>query len=197
MNRFFLRESASRARLKEAAAARENRREIVKALSWGQVSRRDLIKYGLFTGAGMIAPLRGLSPFATSAYAAGGSDVPTGLAPSPLGGVKAFTQPMLRFDVLQGDTDHTGETGNTHTVLAADYSAVKKKFFKNTTDTTSDDTSYSAFHDVDGSGSILANDFSEVKKRFFQNLAPPPAGGAAALAGSSITSDLFGGTRIL
>jgi hypothetical protein len=36
-----------------------------------------------------------------------------------------------------------------------------------------------------------------VKKRFFQNLAPPPTAGAAALAGSSITSDLFGGTRIL
>jgi hypothetical protein len=74
---------------------------------------------------------------------------------------------------------------------------VKKKFFKNTTDTTNDDTSYSAFHDVDGSGSILANDFSEVKKRFFQTLPPRPTTPAEALAGSSITSDLFGGTRIL
>ena len=44
MNRFFLRENASRARLKESAEARENRREIVKALSWGQTSRRELLK---------------------------------------------------------------------------------------------------------------------------------------------------------
>jgi mono/diheme cytochrome c family protein len=43
MSRFFLREHASRARLREAAAAQANRREIVKALSWGQVSRRELI----------------------------------------------------------------------------------------------------------------------------------------------------------
>jgi hypothetical protein len=49
---------------------------------------------------------------------------------------------------------------------------------------------------VTGSGDILANDFSEVKKRFFQELAPPPAA-SEALAGSSITSDLFGGKRIL
>jgi FtsP/CotA-like multicopper oxidase with cupredoxin domain len=96
MSRIYLPAKASRARLKEAAEARENRREIVKALSWGQVSRRDLLKYGLFTGAGLLAPIRGLSPFASSAYA----QVPTGIPPSPLGDVKPFTQPMLRFDVL-------------------------------------------------------------------------------------------------
>jgi hypothetical protein len=98
MNRLFLRENASRARLKEAAEARENRREIVKALSWGQVSRRELLRYGLFTTAGLLAPLRGLSPFAPSVYAS--SNIPTGLPPSPLNGVQAFTQPLLRFDVL-------------------------------------------------------------------------------------------------
>src|SRR5262249_4748414 len=99
MSRFFLGEYASRARLKEAAAAQKERRDIVKALSWGQISRRDLIRLGLFTGAGMIAPIRGLSPFAPSRlYAA--TEVPTGMPPSPLVGVQAFTQPMLRFDVL-------------------------------------------------------------------------------------------------
>src|SRR5262245_21165415 len=99
MTRFFLRENASRARLREAVAAQKERHEIVKALSWGQVSRRDLIKLGLFTGAGMLAPIRGLSPFAPSRlYAA--TQVPTGLPPSPLFGVEAFTQPMLRFDLL-------------------------------------------------------------------------------------------------
>jgi FtsP/CotA-like multicopper oxidase with cupredoxin domain len=100
MSRFFLRENTSRARLKEAADARTHRREIVKALSWGQVSRRDLLRAGLFTGAGLLAPIRGLSPFAASVYASHGSDIPTGLPPSPLFGVQAFTQPMLRFDLL-------------------------------------------------------------------------------------------------
>jgi len=100
MSRFFLRENASRARLREAAAAQANRRDIVKALSWGQVSRRDLLKLGVFTGAGLLAPIRGLSPFASSAFAASDSNIPTGMPPSPLGGVRAFSQPLLRFDVL-------------------------------------------------------------------------------------------------
>ena len=100
MNRFFLREDASRARLKEAAEARENRREIVRALSWGQTSRRELLKYGLFTGAAVIAPIRGLSPFASSAFSTSSSNIPTGAPPSPLNGVKPFTQPLLRADLL-------------------------------------------------------------------------------------------------
>jgi hypothetical protein len=100
------------------------------------------------------------------------------------------------MNVLQGDTDHTGETGGTHSVLAADYSAVKKKFFKDTTDTTTGDSSYSPFHDVNANGSILANDFSEVKKRFFQNLAPLAAA-SDPLALSGVTKDLFGSSAIL
>jgi parallel beta-helix repeat protein len=93
----------------------------------------------------------------------------------------------LRMNVLQGDTDHTGENG-THSVLAADFSAVKKKFFKTTTDAvTGTDTDYSPFHDVNGSGDILANDFSEVKKRFFQQMPPPPPAAAG---------DLFSATRV-
>ena len=54
MSGIYLPAKASRARLKEATAARENRHEIVRALSWGHVSRRDLLKYGLFTGAGLL-----------------------------------------------------------------------------------------------------------------------------------------------
>jgi FtsP/CotA-like multicopper oxidase with cupredoxin domain len=100
MGRLYLGSNASRARLKEATAARDNRREIVKALSWGQVSRRELLKLGLFTSAGLLAPIRGLSPFATSVYATSSSDIPTGLPPSQLFGVEPFSQPMLRFDVL-------------------------------------------------------------------------------------------------
>src|SRR5262249_26717593 len=51
---------------------------------------------GLFTTAGTLAMQGGLHPFARSVYAA----IPTGLPPSPLFSVQAFTQPMPRFDVL-------------------------------------------------------------------------------------------------
>ena len=96
MSGFFLPKNASRARLREAEQARRNRAEIVRELSWGRVSRRDLIRMGLFTAAGALAPIRGLSPFATSVY--GDS---TKMPPSPLYSCKAFTQPMPRFDVLE------------------------------------------------------------------------------------------------
>jgi FtsP/CotA-like multicopper oxidase with cupredoxin domain len=98
--------NASKARVREAENARQNRMEIVKALSHGQVSRRDLMKWGLFTTAGFLVPKQGLSPFATSAYAdgggggGGGGNIPTGAPRSPLFGVQPFTQPMPRFDVL-------------------------------------------------------------------------------------------------
>src|SRR3989475_4012566 len=92
----YLPGKASRARVREAENARRNRAEILKAWSQGQVSRRDLIKMGLFTAGGAIAFQNGLSPFAPSAYGA----VPTGLPRSPLFGVQPFTQPMPRFDVL-------------------------------------------------------------------------------------------------
>ena len=100
MSRVYLPVSASRARLREAEHARKNRVEIVRELSWGRVTRRDLIKMGLFTTAGLLAPIRGLSPFAATAYADGGGKIPTGAPPSPLFGVRPFTQPMLRFDCL-------------------------------------------------------------------------------------------------
>jgi FtsP/CotA-like multicopper oxidase with cupredoxin domain len=96
MSLIYLPWNASKARLREAQNARKQRAEIVKGLSWGQVSRRDLIKMGLFTAAGLLAPIRGLNPFVKSAYA----EIPTGAPPSPLFGVEPFTQPMYRFDVL-------------------------------------------------------------------------------------------------
>src|SRR6266446_7047751 len=95
----YLPGNASRARVREAENARRNRAEILKAWSQGQVSRRDLIKMGLFTAAGTLAFKNGLSPFAPSAYA-DDSSIPTGLPRSPLFGVQAFTQPMPRLDVL-------------------------------------------------------------------------------------------------
>jgi FtsP/CotA-like multicopper oxidase with cupredoxin domain len=111
----WLTEHSDRARLRDAENARRNRAEITAALSHGKVSRRDLVKWGLFTTAGVLAPIGGLNPFVRSLHAAtfdhgggggGGGDnggcatVPTGLSPSPLFGASPFSQPMPRFDVL-------------------------------------------------------------------------------------------------
>src|SRR5688572_15335033 len=97
MSRIYLPWNASKARVREAEYARKNRAEIVRELSWGRVSRRDLLKWGLFTGGGLLAPIGGLNPFVKSAYAQEGTGVPL----SPLFGVTPFTQPMPRFDVLR------------------------------------------------------------------------------------------------
>ncbi len=94
---FFLSSKESKARLREAGNARKNRAEIIQAWSQGQITRRELVKWGLITAGGLWAPIHGLSPFAKSAYA---DSIPTGAPPSPLFGVKPFTQPLYRFDVL-------------------------------------------------------------------------------------------------
>jgi FtsP/CotA-like multicopper oxidase with cupredoxin domain len=88
----YLSSKASRIRLAEAEAARRNRLEIVKALSHGDISRRDLFRWGLLTAGGLLASKNGLSPFATSAFAA----VPTGTPRSPLFGAKKFHTRMPR-----------------------------------------------------------------------------------------------------
>ena len=75
--------NASRARMREAENARRNRAEILQAWSQGRLSRRDLMKLGLFTAAGTLVLKNGLSPFARSAYA-DDSSIPTGLPRSPL-----------------------------------------------------------------------------------------------------------------
>ncbi|MDQ1471483.1 MAG: hypothetical protein QOJ99_2963 [Bryobacterales bacterium] len=101
MSNIYLPWNASKRRLREAENARKNRLEIVKALSHGQVSRRELSKWGLLTAAGMIAPIGGLSPFVGTSRADSSSSIPTGAAPSPgLSGIE-FTQPMLRLEVLK------------------------------------------------------------------------------------------------
>ena len=94
---FFLTDKASKRRLKEAEDARKNRLEILKAWSQGQVSRRELLKWGLFSAGGVLVAKQGLSPFVRSAYA---DNIPTGLPSSPLFGVTDFSTPMPRFDVL-------------------------------------------------------------------------------------------------
>src|SRR5437870_7396089 len=81
---FFL-SAKETARLREAEHARQNRAEIIQAWSQGQITRRELVKWGLITAGGLLVPIHGLSPFARSAYAS--TDIPTGAPPSPLFGV--------------------------------------------------------------------------------------------------------------
>src|SRR5262245_62842461 len=89
----YIRDNESRRRIAEAQKARDNRAEIVKALSTGQISRRDLWRWGLFSASGVLLCKNGLSPFARSAFAA----VPTGTPRSPLFGTQKFTQAMPRL----------------------------------------------------------------------------------------------------
>jgi len=89
---YYLSSKVSRIRQREAQNARNNRAEIVKALSIGQITRRDLYKWGLLTFGGL-AVKNGLSPFARSAFAA----VPTGTPRSPLFNAQKFTQPLPRL----------------------------------------------------------------------------------------------------
>ena len=86
---FYLSTKASRIRLREAQNARNNRAEIIKALSIGQITRRDLYKWGLLTVGGL-ALKNGLSPFAPSAFADG---VPTGTPPSPCSAPRSSPSP--------------------------------------------------------------------------------------------------------
>jgi FtsP/CotA-like multicopper oxidase with cupredoxin domain len=93
----YISSKASGIRQKEAQKARDNRAEIVKALSIGEITRRDLFKWGIFTATGALALKNGLSPFARSAYA----DVPTGTPRSPLMNAKKFTQALNRLELLK------------------------------------------------------------------------------------------------
>src|SRR5262245_14117663 len=89
----YISTKASRIRQREAQRARDNRAEIVRALSQGQITRRDLFRCGIFTATGALALKNGLSPFAPSAFA----QVPTGTPRSPLFNATKFTQRMPRL----------------------------------------------------------------------------------------------------
>jgi FtsP/CotA-like multicopper oxidase with cupredoxin domain len=110
---------SSQARLREAENARNNRLEIVKALSLGQITKRDLFKWGIFTGAGYLANKNGLSPFARSAFAA----VPTGTPLSPLFGAQKFTQPLPRQIVQPRERMNKSNNGDAQWT---DYSTLER-----------------------------------------------------------------------
>src|SRR5690242_20108048 len=80
-NTMYLKYNAPKSRLRDAEDARKNRAEIVKAISTGQITRRQLMKMGIFSGAGLLLPIGGLNPFVGTARADG---VPTGTPPSPM-----------------------------------------------------------------------------------------------------------------
>lgn len=88
----YLLPGSSRRRQREAQNARDNRAEIIKALSNGQISKRELIKWGIFTAGGALVLKNGLSPFARSSFAA----EPTGAPRSPLFAATPFSQPFNR-----------------------------------------------------------------------------------------------------
>jgi len=93
----YIDEKESKRRHWEAEKARDNRAEIVRALSVGDVTRRELIRWGIFTSSGVLAAKNGLNPFVKSAYA----QVPTGVPGSPLFGAKKFTQKLPRLPVVE------------------------------------------------------------------------------------------------
>src|SRR5689334_4452035 len=91
----YLPKDASRLRVREAENARRNRLEVVKALSQGTVTRRDVYKWGLFGLTGALALKNGFSPFAPSAFAK--TEIPTGAPRSPLFGATKFRFPLQRL----------------------------------------------------------------------------------------------------
>ena len=86
----WLSEHSDKRRIRDAENARRNRAEITAALSHGQIRRRDLVKWGLFTSAGLMLPIGGLNPFVR-----------------PLRGQAAPTTPS-RSAVLAGQSDNQG-----------------------------------------------------------------------------------------
>jgi len=136
----YLADKESRIRVKEAQKARENRAEIVRALALDQITRRDLVKWGIFTSSWLLAWRNGLSPLAPSAFADG---VPTGTPRSPLFGAQKFSQRMPRLDLRRpvpltrnstGDAvfpANSGEPNAKRLSYHTDFSASGGTLFKN------------------------------------------------------------------
>ncbi len=109
----YIDDKESSRRQREAEKARDNRGEIVKALSLGEVTRRELFRWGILTGSGWLAAKNGLNPFVKSAYA----QVPTGVPRSPVRGIAKFSQPLPRLEV---QTPHTLQPENGHAAWPSD-----------------------------------------------------------------------------
>src|SRR6478609_7589713 len=145
----YISTKASLARQREAQLARDNRAEIIKALSQGQISRRDLFKWGIFTGTGALVLKNGLSPFARSAFAA----VPTGTPRSYLYGQAKYTSPMPRLDV-QKPIPLTRDPTTRNAVFPASYGERPAKRLSYHTDYTANPTDDQFRNLVSGRGPI-------------------------------------------
>src|ERR1700710_1018458 len=110
----YLSPKASPERQREAQNARDNRAEVVKALGQGQITRRDLYKWGIFTATGALMLKNGFSPFAKSAFA----NVPTGTPLSPLFGATKFSTPLPRL-ALQTPVPLTKDLATDNAVFPA------------------------------------------------------------------------------
>jgi FtsP/CotA-like multicopper oxidase with cupredoxin domain len=145
----YISPKASPVRQREAQRARDNRHEIVEALSHGQITRRDLYKWGLFTTAGAIALKNGLSPFAMSAFA----QVPTGTPRSPLFGAQKFSQPLPRL-ALQTPTTLTRDPGTGNALFPAPLGERPAKRLSYHTDFTANPADPQFVNPVSGRGPI-------------------------------------------
>ncbi|MGO4671084.1 hypothetical protein [Bosea sp. 2RAB26] len=88
----YLSRETTGVRLKEAAHSQENRREIGRALTLGQITKRDLLRWGYFSAGGLLMAKNGFGPFVGSAYA-------DSLPRSPTFGAVKFQTPMQRADL--------------------------------------------------------------------------------------------------
>ena len=145
----YISPKASPARQREAQKARDNRAEIVKALSLGQITRRDLYKWGIFTAVGGLALKNGLSPLAPSAFAA----VPTGTPRSPLFGAQKFSQPIPRL-ALQTPTPLTRDPTTRNAVFPAALGERPAKRLSYHTDFSANPTDPQFINQVSGRGPI-------------------------------------------
>src|SRR5580704_12421649 len=88
-------ERVSRARYKEMLNAAKNRRELIAA----QFDRRELIKMGLVTAAGLLAPIKGLSARAFAQQGIPNLCAPGNQAASPP--TRPFTVPLPILPIAQ------------------------------------------------------------------------------------------------
>jgi hypothetical protein len=107
----YLCKDASRAQIREAENTRKNRAEIVKALSIGDVTRRELVNGGTFSAAGTLAMTNGPSPHTHSQIL---PSIPTGTPRSPLRDVQPFPAGRQQGLVLR-----RGPIANGHPAPAA------------------------------------------------------------------------------
>ena len=145
----YISAKASAARQREAQLARDNRAEIVKALSLGQINRRDLFRWGIFTATGALALKNGLSPFARSAFAA----VPTGTPRSNLFGAQKYTYSLPRL-ALQSPIPLARDAATRNAVFPASYGELPAKRLSYHTDYSANPSDTRYKNTVSGRGPI-------------------------------------------